>query len=330
VIATAKISTWLPEAASAQAQHIDGPFYALYVLGAVAVILVAGLALTFVLQFRRRDEDAKGRTTVGSPLLQGLFVAAALGLAVFAFVAGFPGFLDQTQAPFGAYAVAVTAGNDSLSFTYPNGHVADTLRVATGQPVLLTLNSSDVVHDLQVPALRVNQAIVPGRATTAWFTATAADTFTARSAVYGGGGQGALQTAVVTMARPDFDAWMLAATDIFAGRTMAEAGEFLYNSKGCKACHTIDGSKLVGPSFKDVYGHDVETRDNGVVKADDAYIRESILDPNAKVVAGFEPVMTPYAGRITDKEIDAVIAWLRTLSDKGGDVQGEAAQEEQR
>ncbi len=323
MIGTAKISSWLPEAASAQAQQIDGPFYAVYVLGAVAVILVAGLALAFAFQFRRTDENAQGAPGGrANPLYQGLFVVAGLALAIYAFTAGFGGFLDQTQAPYGAYAVNVTARDGGYDFTYPNGHLADTLHVATGQPVQLTMTSEDVIHSLQIPAMRVNQAILPGRTTQAWFTATAADTFELRSAV---AGLADMRSALVAHAPADFEAWMLAATDIFAGRTMAEAGEFLYNSKGCKACHTLDGTKLVGPSFKNVYGYEFDTRDGTRVLADEAYIRESILNPNASVIAGYEPVMTPYEGNITDKEIEAITIWLRTLSDRGGNIEEAAA-----
>ena len=85
-------------------------------------------------------------------------------------------------------------------------------------------------------------------------------------------------------------------------------------------CHTTDGSKLVGPSFKDVYGHEFDTVDGTRIVADDTYIRQSILDPNASVIAGFQPVMTPYAGIVSDREIEAITAWLKTLSSKGGPV----------
>jgi len=190
--------------------------------------------------------------------------------------------------------------------------------------VRLTMNTEDVIHGLSVPALRLSRAILPGRPATAWFTATRPDTYTLRSDIYSGDGYSDMRTALVAQAPADFDAWLTRVSDIFAGRTMAEVGELLYNRKGCVACHSIDGSKRVGPSFKGIYGHEMEARDGRRLVVDDAYIKQSILDPNAVVVAGYEPVMTPFAGQITDREIEAVIAWLKTLSDAGGAAEAAA------
>ncbi|MBU2500027.1 c-type cytochrome [bacterium] len=318
MIGLAFMATWLPAAASRQAEGVDGPFQGLYVAAAFAVAFAAGLALAYVMLFRRRDESARGAPAGRPhPLYLGLWTLLAAGLAVYALVAGFPGFLDQTVPPYGAYPVGVTARNDGFDFTYPGGHVADTLHVAVGKPVQLTMTSEDVIHGLSVPAMRVHQAILPGRQATAWFEATLADTFDLRSNIHGGEGA-ALRTALVSHQPADFDEWLRRVSDIFTGRTLAEAGELLYNREGCKACHTTDGTRLVGPSFKDVYGFEFPTRDGKTVLVDDAYIKESILTPNVSVVAGYEPVMTPYEGKLGDKEIEAITAWLKTLSSKGG------------
>lgn len=319
MIASANISSWLPQAASTQAQGVDTAFYGVYVAGAFAVILVTGLAVTFVRQFRRRLDDEQGAPGGrANPLLQGLWVLAAVAIAVYAFAAGLPGFLDANAAPWMAYRVQVGASHEGFRFTYPNGHVADTLHVATGRPVRLDATTADVSHSLLVPALRVNEPILPGRTAQAWFTATTPGTFDLRSGTWGGDTYQDLRTAVVAHAPADFEAWMTRVSDIFAGRTMEQAGELLYGTKGCRACHSLDGSKLVGPSFKDMYGHEFDTREGVRITVDAAYVRESILTPNVSVIAGFEPVMTPYEGKITDKEIEAITAWLRTLSDKGG------------
>lgn len=319
MIGSVSLTSWLPQAASSQAQGVDGAFYGVYVAGAFAVILVTGLAAAFVRQFRRQRDDQQGAPGGRAhPLLQGLWVLAAVGIAVFAFVAGLPGFLDANAAPWLSYRVLVDAGAEGYTFTYPNGHVADTLHVATGRPVRLEATAADAIRSLQAPALRLNEPVVPGRTARAWFTATTPGTFDLRSGIYGGEPAGGPRSAVVAHAPADFDAWMTRVTDIFAGRTMEEAGELLYGSKGCIACHSRDGSKLVGPSFKDMYGFEFDTREGVRITVDDAYVRESILKPNVSVIAGFEPIMTPFEGRITDKEIEAVTAYLRTLSSKGG------------
>lgn len=319
MIGSVNLSSWLPQAASTQAKGVDGAFYGVFFLGAFAVILVTGLAVVFVRQFRRQRDDQQGAPGGrANPLPQTIWVLAAVGFAVYAFAAGLPGFLDENATPWMSYRVLVNAGPDGYQFTYPNGHVADTLHVATGRPVRLDATTDGAIASLQVPALRLDEPIVPGRTAEAWFTATKPGTYDLRSGIYAGDNSANLASAVVAHAPADFDAWMTRVSDIFAGRTMAQAGELLYDTKGCRACHTLDGTKLVGPSFKDVYGFEVETREGVRVIADDAYIRESILKPNALVVKGYEPVMTPFEGRITDKEIEAITAFLRTLSSKGG------------
>ncbi len=321
-------ASWLPQAASTGAHAVDVPFQALYVLTTFSVVLVVGLAVAYVRLFGRRGEDDRGRGT-GEPnrLLLGLWVLGAAGLAVFAVAAGLPGFIAQTVPPYGAYPVGVTARTGAFTFEYPGGHAVDTLHVEVGRPVVLNMTSTDVVHGLSVPALRLHQAVLPGRTTRAWFEATTADTFALRDDVFSGDSLLVASTALVALEAPEYQRWLNSIADIFIGRTPVEVGELLYNRQGCKACHTLDGTRLVGPSFKDLYGHQAELRDGSRVVIDDAYIHESILYPNRKVVAGYEPVMTPFLGKLNDKEIGAITAWLRTLSSLGetGDEAAAAA-----
>ena len=323
------LATWFPQAASTHAENVDGPFFGVMMAALVALIVFVGLALVFVTQFKRKGQFELGSVTLQtSLLLRTLWVVAALGLGLLALGAGFWGFVDQTEAPFAASTVIVTAHQGDWDFAYSNGHVADSLHVAVDRPVKLLLGSGDVLHSLSIPAFRLNQGIVPGRVTEAWFQATEPGTYDLQSNIYSGEGFADLQTAVVVHDKAGYDAWTAAATDIFIGRTMAEVGEFLYTTQGCAVCHTTTGAKLVGPSFKNVYGYEFETAEGTVITVDDAYIKESILTPNASVIAGFQPVMTPYAGILDDKKIEAITAWLMTLSDKGGSPEGSETQQE--
>ena len=326
-LAAGRAGTWLPEAAAAHAADVDRPFLGLYLVSAFAVILVTGLALTYVQQYRRRDQASRGAPAGRpNPALLGAWLVAALGLAAWAFVSGFGGFLDRSVPPYGAYAIDVTARQWDYDFVYPNGYVADTLHVAVGQPVQLNLISEDVVHGLSVPALRVNSAILPGRISRTWFEATVPDTFALRSDIYSGDGYSDMRTVLISQSPTEFDAWLTRVSDIFSGRTYEQVGELLYTRKGCVACHSLDGSKRVGPTFLELYGHEFETREGVRVTADDAYIKQSILEPNASIVAGYEPVMTPYAGQITDREIEAITAWLKTMSSRGGTAAADTVQ----
>ncbi len=312
------MSAWFPPDASFHASEMDSAFFGIYMAAAFAVVLVVGLAFVYIMQYRRKEEGEKAfQTGKANIFFQALWVLAAVGLAVFAFNLDFCGYMDRQVAPGNALQIEVTARQWDYDFAYPNGYVADTLHVVVGQPVQLNLSSEDVVHSLTIPALRLNQAALPGQKTTAWFQADRPGSYEVRSNIYSGDGFPGMQTALVTHTPADYETWMATVTDIFAGKTMEEVGELLYNKHGCKACHSLNGSKLVGPSFLDLYGNTFDTKEGVQIVADDAYIKESILTPNVSVIAGFEPVMTPYEGKLNDKEIEAITAWLKSMSQFG-------------
>ncbi len=309
------VSAWFPAEASPQAYWLDKAFSNILVVAIFAVVLVFGLAVTFVIQFRRREANLEAAATgAANPGLLALWVLAAVGLAYFAFTSYFCGFLDRNVPPYGAEVIDVTAKQWDWTFTYDDGHMADTLHVAMNKPVVLNLSSADVAHSLSIPALRINQGILPGRTTRAWFKADMPDTFVIRSSTYSGEWYADMHTALIVHRPEDFEAWQQSVSDIFAGRSLPEVGELLYNRKGCAACHSIDGSKRVGPSFLDMFGNTFPTHEGVDVVVDVAYVRESILTPNVSVIVGYEPVMTPYEGTITDREIEAITEWFKTLS----------------
>ena len=164
---------------------VDSLYYGIYVAAVFALILFAGLALVYFNLFRRQTPDQTGE--VGrrlNPVFLGVWVLGAVGLGLYAFIGGIPGFVDQTVAPYGAYRIHVTAHQGGWDFTYPNGHAADTLRVQVGQPVHLSLTTEDVEHSLAIPALRVNQAILPGRSNETWFTASTPGEFRLQSNIF--------------------------------------------------------------------------------------------------------------------------------------------------
>jgi cytochrome c oxidase subunit 2 len=314
----ANLTAWFPEWASTAAPDVDVPFFDLYIASMVVLVLIVGLTFVFMRSFLRKEGDPEVMPSGGlNRILLGVWVLGALGLSGFAFWAGLAGVVDQSVAPYGAYQVTVTAREGRWDFTYPGGHMSDTLRVAVNQPVRLTMISEDVSHNLSIPAMRLQQAILSGRTNEAWFEAINAGTYPIYSGAFSEMTQDSLATAVVSLPRAEFEAWLAAVGDIFVGRTLVEVGELLYNRQGCKACHSLDGTPLVGPSLQNVYGYDFKTVDGTSILADDDYIRESILDPNASVIEGYQPVMTPYAGILDDREIGAIIEFLKSISDRG-------------
>ena len=326
MIGTANISSWLPEAASTHARGVDTVFYGIYAAATIALLVGVGLAVVYFRLYKRQDKDQLGSVTGGpNRYLLTAWVLGALGLAWFTFTAGIPGFVAQSVAPYGAYRIDVTARQGGWDFAYPNGHVADTLTVQVGRPVMLAMTSADVSHSLSIPALRVNQAILPGRTSEAWFAATTPGIYDVHSNIYSGEGFTDMATNVVVLDAAGFASWLEDVEDIFAGRTLPEVGELLYTRLGCMACHTLTGDKLIGPSFKDLYGFEFTTLEGQAYTIDDAHVRESLLDPNVSVREGYQPVMTPFAGLVDDQEIEAITIWLKTLSSEGGTVEIESA-----
>ncbi|MFT5233454.1 MAG: cytochrome c oxidase subunit 2 [Candidatus Krumholzibacteriia bacterium] len=318
MIGSAFLSTWFPTDASTHATGVDSAFFSIGAVAIIVLVVLFGLAVVVTLTHLRKSSDPE-RVPAGGlnlPLL-GIWVVGSLAIAGFVFTIGLPGFLDQSVAPYGAYNITVNARQGAWGFTYPNGHESDTLRVKVDTPVRLTLNSADVAQTISVPELRLQQAILPGTPTEAWFEATAPGVFPIHSGAYSAATHDSLKTAVLSLTPDEFKAWLASVEDIFVGRTLAEVGELLYTSQGCAVCHSLDGSTVIGPSFKDVYGFEFLTTDGTTVLADDAYIKESILDPNASIIDGYLPVMTPYAGILGDREIEAITAFMKTLSERG-------------
>lgn len=305
---------WLPEAASSFAGRVDTLFNVAAMLAALAVLLVAGGVLFLVLAGRRRQQ-AEPPTTPPAGLQ--LAVGGTVALVVLAlFSAGFSTWIDMETPPAHPYEISVSAQQWSWHFGYPNDHVDEELHVPVGRPVLLRLASRDVAYTFSIPAFRVRKGMIPGREGTVWFEATAPGTYEAICARYAGDGTARMVAPVVVHERGEFAAWLKGVSDFLGTLPPEEAGRKLYEINGCTQCHSLDGTRRTGPSFKGIFGHEVGLADGSTVVVDLEYIRESILQPRAKVVKGFEPVMPPFAGRISDREIEAIAAFIESLADR--------------
>ncbi|HHQ49466.1 MAG TPA: c-type cytochrome, partial [Acidobacteria bacterium] len=217
--------------------------------------------------------------------------------------------------PAHPYEITVIGQPWMWSFAYPNDHVDQQLHVPVERPVLLRLAARDTAYTFSIPAFRVRRGMIPGREGSLWFQATEPGSYEAVCARYAGDGTAEMVAPVVVHKRGEFDTWLKSVSDFLSTLPPAEAGRKLYQMKGCTQCHSLDGTRKTGPSFKGIFGHEVELADGSTVIVDKAYIHESILDPKAKVVKGFEPVMPPFAGRVSDKEIEAIAAFIESLAD---------------
>jgi cytochrome c oxidase subunit 2 len=189
------------------------------------------------------------------------------------------------------------------------------LHVPVNRPVRLRMRSEDVIHSLYVPAFRVKMDVVPGRYSTTWFEAVKPGDYTLFCAEYCGDQHSAMNSTVVVHEPGDFEAWLERKASEFQDLTPPEKGrETMRRKGGCFQCHSVDGTAKQGPTFQGLFGSQRTFVKGPPQTADENYIRESILEPNAKIRAGYEGViMNSYKGVLSDEEIDWIIEYIKTL-----------------
>jgi cytochrome c oxidase subunit 2 len=310
-------SFWLPRQGSTSAAGVDRLFNAITAISIFFFLLITVVMLYFVWKYRARPGHVAQRSSTHNQKLEITWTVIPLLIVIWIFWEGFSGYLDLQTPPENAYEVQVLGQKWKWLFTYPNGVVDDNLHVPPDEAVRLVLTSQDVIHSLYMPEFRIKRDAVPGRYEKEWFQAKEPGEYQIFCAEYcGTSHSGMLAKVIVHRSRPEFDAWLQDAgnfLDKLPPEKLWEGGQKLYNQRGCKQCHSIDGTAGIGPSFKGIWGHAQALRGGAQVTVDENYVRESIVNPQAKVVAGFEPVMPTYQGRLKDKEITAIIAYLKTL-----------------
>lgn len=292
--------------ASSYSGLVDKTFW--FILGA-SVIMLVGITATmiyFIVKYRR-SKHPQAKDIEGSATLETLWTVLPTVLVMVMFYYGWAGFKVMRDTPSGATPVTVQARMWSWSFKYENGKQSTELVVPVGRPVSVKLESADVIHSFFVPAFRLKEDCVPGRQNHAWFQAEREGTYDILCAEYCGD-QHATMLAKLVAVHPDtFDVWI----EQGGGRP---TGLKLLQLKGCVACHSSDGSKLVGPSFKGIYGHTARVMTNGVereVMVDDEYIRRSLLEPNADVVVGYQPQMPAMGNQLDEEDIQLIIDYIK-------------------
>ena len=309
-------TVWLPDQASTAAPQSDVVFYFIYWISVFFFVLIVALMVYFAIRYRRRTPGQRATgTATHNTALELTWSIIPLILVLIMFYMGFRGFMDMVNPPGNAMEVYVNARKWSWSFTYPNGHVDNELHVPVDQPVRLILNSVDVIHSFYVPAFRLKKDAVPGRYNTAWFESPKPGEYIALCAEFCGTSHSDMWARVIVHEPGLFEQWMDEASDPFKGgtRSFAEVGEMMYIKHACNTCHTIDGSRHTGPSFKNLFGLEHEMANGERLVTDENYIRESILNPQARIVKGYDPVMPTYKGQIKEEEIKALIEYIKTL-----------------
>lgn len=299
-----------PEQASTFAPDVDALF--LFLIG-VSVFFGLGIALAvvfFAIKFRRRSPDERPGEIHGSMVLELAWSIIPFLITIVMFAWGAQIFFRMTRPPRGAYEVSVVGKQWMWKLQHITGQrEINELHVPVGVPVKLTLTSEDVIHSFFVPAFRMKKDAVPGRYNLAWFEATKAGTYHLFCAEYCGTQHSGMIGRIVVMEPADFQRWLSGGP---APTNPVAAGEKLFTELNCVTCHKTDSTGR-GPVLDGVYGRAVKLASGETVTADDVYLRESIVNPAAKVVEGYQPVMPTYQGQVSEENILALIAYIQSL-----------------
>jgi cytochrome c oxidase subunit II len=308
---------WQPPQASLIAPDVDWLFNFILAICVFFFVLIFVLLVVFAWKYRYREGDPPPVGPKHNTALELTWTFVPTVIVVVIFVYGFKGFMHMAIVPDNNYEIVVSARMWSYTFRYPNGHVDNTLHIPAETPVQLVLNSDDVIHGFYIPVFRIKKDDVPGRFNKIWVDADAVDP--GKSATYDifctqfcGQGHSTMRSHVVVQTRDDFEAWLKNA-NIFVG-TPAEHGKHIWETMGCNQCHTIDGSAGRGPTWKDVYGSMVPMKEGPALLADEDYLHGVITNPNSHQIPGFDPIMPPTQGLLSEKDVGDVIAFLKTLS----------------
>lgn len=310
-VAWGQSGSLMPVPGSEIARQVDSLYTFLLITSAIGCLLLIGGMIYFALKYRRKTEEDKTPYITHSHILE--FLWSFIPFVLFMVVFGWGWWIyDQMRSfPEDAFEVHVVGKKWSWEFQYKSGRTSPELVVPVGKPVKLIMTSMDVLHSFFVPSMRVKQDVIPSRYTALWFEPELEGEFNIFCTEYCGTEHSSMITKMQVVSQEEFEEWL--ANDPMKGLTMAEFGEKTVKAKGCVACHNLDASRKVGPGFKGIWGAQREFTDGTSAIADENYIRESILNPNAKIVKTYAPGMPTFQGQIKDKEISAIIEYLKTI-----------------
>jgi cytochrome c oxidase subunit II len=300
-----------PESASTMAGHVDALYIFLVAMSAFFSVLIAASVVYCAVRYRRRSPDEIGGSFHASMLLEVTWTIIPLGIVMFLFFWGARVFFLQVQPPANALQMTATAKQWMWRFQHPEGQrEINTLHVPTGQPIKIEMIAEDVLHSLYIPAFRTKMDLVPGRYTTLWFEATKPGTYHLFCAEYCGTQHSGMVGWVTVMTPEDYEHWLAGGAQ--ADKPPEQAGADLFASIGCNTCHVEAGGGRA-PSLRGVYGSTVQLAGGQSVVADATYLRHSILEPPSQVVAGYQPIMPTYKGQISEENLFALIAYIKSL-----------------
>jgi cytochrome c oxidase subunit II len=318
---------WLPEQASTFAKQVDELHYFVITVTMVSSVAVGLLAFGFFFKYRQLRPRQSTPTVIPSVRFELAVVVVPLVFFLAWFVQGYRDYVWYTTPPKDTMDVYVMAKKWMWKFAYPDGpNAVGTLHVPANRPVRLLLTSRDVIHSFFVPDFRIKMDALPGRYTETWFEATKPGRYQVLCAEYCGTWHSQMWGEIVVMPPAEFDAWMLRQRTGLVERvdtggddgpgfhgTLVEYGKRVAMAQGCLKCHSLDGDPHIGPTWLDLYRR-LETLETGeTIVADEAYLTDSMIDPRAKIVKGYKPVMPTYRGKLAAPDAAALVEFIKSL-----------------
>lgn len=311
-------SPWsLLPAASANAEALDTLYIFFWILCGVAFVGMIGIQFWFMWKYRKpANGHAKTSPITHNGKLEFLWSAIPTFFFIVLFAWGEIEYMKQATPPADAIDVRITGQKWFWTIEYPQikgGKLKNELIVPIGQPMRLTMTSQDVIHSFFIPAFRLKKDVVPGRYTVLWFEATKEGEYPLLCTEYCGDEHSSMVGRVLVVKPEDYERILAERTKLVQedGESLVDFGARVYDRGGCASCHSLDGSVKTGPSFKGLYGKTETISDGSTLTVDDNYIRESVLEPNAKLVRGFSPQMPSFAGQFDDKQLAGLIEFIK-------------------
>jgi cytochrome c oxidase subunit 2 len=301
----------VPERASSVAGRVDALHYFITAVTLIFTFLIFACIFYFAIRYRRRSEAERPKPIFGSLRLELAWTVIPLILVMTMFAWGAVLYFELMRPPANAVTLHVVGKQWMWKVQHPQGQrEINELHVPVGKPVHLRMTSEDVIHSFYIPAFRVKMDVLPGRYTDLWFTPTQVGTYHLFCAEYCGTKHSGMIGWVTVMEPANFEAWLSGAP---AGETLEQAGERLFKQFNCNTCHDA-GPTQRGPALANLLGKRVTLQGGASVIVDENYIRESILQPNAKVVAGYQAVMPTYQGLVNEEAVLQLIAYVKSLT----------------
>jgi cytochrome c oxidase subunit II len=300
-----------PESASTFAAEVDALYFFIVAVSAFFTLAVSAAVLVFAIRYRRRHAGEVGAHIEGSLPLELTWSIIPTIISMVMFIWGAKLFYEMRRPPAEAMQIYAVGKQWMWKFQHIGGQrEINELHVPAGQPIRVLVTSEDVLHDLYVPAFRTKIDAIPGRYSALWFQATKPGRYNIFCAEYCGTKHSGMIGTVVVMEPAQYQTWLAGGG---SEGTMAERGAKLFQDLACNSCH-LDSGQGRGPSLKDIVGTQVELASGGTVTVDEAYLRESILNSQAKVVRGFTPLMPTFQGLISEEGLAALIEHIKSLS----------------